>query len=446
MIKYWREQGIKIVMFLDDGLCGENSYEKSNRISHQIQVDLGLFGFLIAHEKCDWTPRVEVTWLGEVWNTERNLVKVTDARVSKLVNTLDWFIEKVAGGQLLVQARDVASIVGQVISMQGAVGNAVRLRTRGLYTCMLARASWESPILIDESAWKEAVFWKENIHDLNGSVLEKKDDCDIVVYSDASATGYGGYVVQRDDSEVLGTWSRHEVTKSSTWRELEGVYRVLNSEKECLKDRCVKWFTDNKNVVFIIETGSRKADLQAIAVKLYEVCTQYNIDIFPVWINREGNVMAYYLSKIVDCDDWCISHVVFQEIDSMWGPHTVDRFSFDYNSHCSRFNSRWWCPGTEGIDSFKYSWREENNWLVPPPRLISETLRKMENEKSNGTLVIPEWKSAPFWPILFESDTFQQCIKDWKCIGKSCTIRGRGNNGVFGEYLSFNMIAVRIEH
>jgi hypothetical protein len=80
--------------------------------------------------------------------------------------------------------------------------------------------------------------------------------------------------------------------------------------------------------------------------------------------------------------------------------------------------------GTECIDSLNHSWRGENNWLVPPHRLVSETLRKMENEKSDGTLLIPEWKS--FWQILFESDTFQQCIKDWKCIGKSCTIRVEG--------------------
>jgi hypothetical protein len=88
----------------------------------------------------------------------------------------------------------------------------------------------------------------------------------------------------------------------------------------------------------------------------------------------------------------------------------------------------------------------ENNWLVPPPRLIPEVLRKMEGEKSKGTLIIPEWKSAPFWPLLFDGNVLHYGIRGWKCIGKSCTIRGRGNNGIFGKYLSFNMIAVKIEH
>jgi hypothetical protein len=282
MIKFWRGQGKKIVMFLDDGLGGDDTYEKSKLASQCIQSDLKSFGFLIAQEKCDWEPRVQVTWLGEVWNTELNLIKVTDTRVSKLLATLDWFIQKVASGQLFVKARDVASIVGQIISMQGAIGGTVRLRTRGLYTCILSRASWDSPVLIDDDAWKEAVFWKENVCSLNGSVLEKKEACDMVVYSDASASGYGGYIVQREDSEVLGTWSQCEVDKSSTWRELEAIYRVLNSEKDYLKDHNVKWYTDNKNVIYIIETGSKKGDLQSIAVRLYEVCTQYNIDVCPV--------------------------------------------------------------------------------------------------------------------------------------------------------------------
>ena len=39
-------------------------------------------------------------------------------------------------------------------------------------------------------------------------------------------------------------------------------------------------------------------------------------------------------------------------LDSYWGKHTVDRFATDYNTKCTRFNSKYWCKGTEAIDAF----------------------------------------------------------------------------------------------
>ena len=48
-----------------------------------------------------------------------------------------------------------------------------------------------------------------------------------VVYSDASDTGYGGYVVEHGPCVAYGQWTTHEAHQSSTWRELTAVLRVL---------------------------------------------------------------------------------------------------------------------------------------------------------------------------------------------------------------------------
>jgi hypothetical protein len=90
------------------------------------------------------------------------------------------------------------------------------------------------------------------------------------------------------------------------------------------------------------------------------------------------------------------------QIDDLWGPHPFDRFAFDYNSHCMKFSYRWSCPGTCGIDAFKYHWSGENNGLGSPPRLLPETIKKLSLDKASGTVVVPEWKTAAFWPMLFK--------------------------------------------
>ena len=95
---------------------------------------------------------------------------------------------------------------------------------------------------------------------------------------------------------------------------------------------------------------------------------------------------------------------MFNYLNKSWGPHSIDRFASNLNKKCNRFNSRWWCPGTEAVDTFSQNWAKECNWLVPPPRLILKTLNKMQKDKAKGTLVVPMWRSAPFWPFLISDE------------------------------------------
>ena len=50
-----------------------------------------------------------------------------------------------------------------------------------------------------------------------------------VVYSDASSTGYAGFTVEHGCHIALGQWNAIEAEKSSTWRELTAVARVLEA-------------------------------------------------------------------------------------------------------------------------------------------------------------------------------------------------------------------------
>lgn len=74
-------------------------------------------------------------------------------------------------------------------------------------------------------------------------------------------------------------------------------------------------------------------------------------------------------------------------------------------------------------------------------------VRKVENDRANSTLVIPEWKSAPFWPLLFASNNFTNFIKGTKFLPKEhSVVKGSGKNGVFGErILRFHMLAIKLE-
>ena len=235
-----------------------------------------------------------------------------------------------------------------------------------------------------------------------------------VVYTDASNSGYGGYVVEHGYHMATGQWSDEERVKSSTWRELRAVTLVLMSVSTKLKNQRVRWFTDNQNVVRILQVGSKQPHLQEEAVKILALAIQHQVRIEPEWIPREENEMADYLSRIVDKDDWMLNPDVFSVLDKMWGPHTVDRFANADNAQTERFNSFFWCPGSEAVDTFTVNWHMENNWLCPPIALIPRALRHAKICRAKGTLIVPMWQSAAFWPLLCpDGKNFGEFVENW---------------------------------
>ena len=137
---------------------------------------------------------------------------------------------------------------------------------------------------------------------------------------------------------------------------MRAVSTVLQSFASSLADERIRWFTDNQNVVRILLYGSRKPLLQAEALSIFHLSVTHHLTIEPEWIPRSGNQVADYLSRIVDEDDWMVHPTIFDQLDHMWGPHTVDRFASIDNRQLERFNSRFWDPEIEAVDTFTVNW------------------------------------------------------------------------------------------
>ena len=89
----------------------------------------------------------------------------------------------------------------------------------------------------------------------------------------------------------------------------------------------------------------------------------------------------------------------------------------------------------------------ETNWLVPPPALIPAVLSKAVRERSDGTLVVPKWTSAPFWPVLSPGGKMADFVTDIRMFSKTDNIvSGRGTNKMFNdENVEFQMAAFRLQ-
>ncbi|CAC5392225.1 unnamed protein product [Mytilus coruscus] len=157
---------------------------------------------------------------------------------------------------------------------------------------ILEKTSWNSCIVLSKASFIQINFWEENLGRVNVKSFTSDFSCQSVVYSDASNTGYGVYIV-------------------------ETPFNIAH-------DKRIKWFSDhgdNHNVVSIVAKGSMKPELQDIALCIFENCLTHNISIDADWVHRTFNEKADYISRIIDYDDWGVGEQLFTYLDSLWGPH-----------------------------------------------------------------------------------------------------------------------------
>jgi len=208
--------------------------------------------------------------------------------VLKAIYFIEFFITKYGK----VHSRLIASFVGQIVSMSYVIGNVAYIITKDLSIAILEKTSWNSCIVLTYSSLNHIKFWKDNLTEINGKQFTSDLSCQSIVYSDASNTGYGGYVVETPSNIAHGMWSECESSKSYTWKELTTIKHILLSTVNILKDKRIKWFTDNHNVVSIVAKGSMKLELQDIALCIFTNCAQHDISIDVEWVPRTTNDKA----------------------------------------------------------------------------------------------------------------------------------------------------------
>ena len=201
--------------------------------------------------------------------------------------------------------------------------------------------------------------------------------------------------------------------------------------------------------------GSSKPWLQTLALDIFQLCLSNGIVLEAQWIPRSLNEEADLLSRFIDRDDWSVNPSVFRVIDAKWGRHTIDQFAAYYNAQLPKFNSKFACPGCNGVDALAQDWSGENNWICPPIGLIVPSIRKLKSCSGYGTLIVPQWNSSYFWPFLHDGASgFKPFVKEVFVLPEitDLLLEGPGQRQIYKSRSSvfcgqprFRMLALRLE-
>ena len=220
------------------------------------------------------------------------------------------------------------------------------------------------------------------------------------------------------------------ISPKNSFRELKAISLGLESFLPLVKGHTIKWYTDNQSVSRIVEVGSMKEDLQCLALLIFSMCLLNSITLEVEWIPRSANDRAESWIMIIGGSRGTISFWPRSNgVLTLWTALLITKIL-----SCP-VNSRFWCPGTEAVDAFSVSWAGENNWLVPPIFLIPRVLNHMFALGGHGTLVVPDWLSASFWPLIFTDQGLSPIFSDFFEIpmGTDVFVLGNYKNALFGS-------------
>ena len=153
LIRYWRGKGLRTVVYLDDGLRRVAIYSSAVEPSLLVRNTLECAGFIVHPAKVNWEPTQRLVWLGFVIDLCLGQIEVPPEMIASSQDALTQ-----TRPARYSQARRLASIIGQIISMGLAIGPVSRFMIRSLYALSESRLAWCDQLMISPEARDEMDF------------------------------------------------------------------------------------------------------------------------------------------------------------------------------------------------------------------------------------------------------------------------------------------------
>ena len=94
---------------------------------------------------------------------------------------------------------------------------------------------------------------------------------------------------------------------------------------------------------------------------------------------------------------------------------------------------------------FTQNWSSDNNWLVPPIFCVMRAIKHLLFCKAEGTLIVPKWISAPYWPFIFDENLVYRSyvvdVLEFKNT-RGIYVQGTNQNSIFGAEPFYSPVLV----
>ena len=357
-------------------------------------------GFMINVEKSVLVPQKQITFLGNIIDSDQMIVILPTEKQEIIVNECKKLFKRDKD-----TIRNVAKVIGLIVSTFSAVQYGKlhyrQLEQGKILALKRFKGNYDTYMTITLEMKEELAWWFTNIYiqkrDISHGVPEK------ILNTDASLQGWGAVMLSE---KIGGRWTQSESLKHINYLEILAIYYALQAFHDLVKNTHIKILTDNSTAVSYINNmgGVKSDDCNLISKKIWIWCIKHNIWISCSHIAGKKNIEADKKSRIFNDDlEWQLNLNFFQNIVEKWGKPDIDMFASRLNNQVKAYCSWKPDPYSVFVDAFTVDWKQfKLIYMFPPFSLLGSCIQKIRLEEANAVVVAPLWPTQPWFTRLME--------------------------------------------
>ena len=397
VIMHLRLKGIKVTFYLDDiFLCAASRVKLLEDINYTISLLCSL-GFSINLEKSVLVPQTTLTHLGFSFNSIDMTLSLPRDKFLKIQN----FALNLLSSSCSI--RDLASFLGLVVnSHEGFLFAPLHYRKIQFFfiKCLRRYDNWDHAIVLDAPSREDIMWW--SIADASKFVpTPLKDTKDIVLTTDASTFGWGGFLSSGES--ISGSWGMADKVHHINFLELKAVLLSLLHFAPSIQRKHILIQSDNTTCVQYINNfgGTHSEKLCFLALDIWGLAEKHEFTLRGRHIPGIKNIQADFYSRHSHLHEYSLSSQAFSKLgECVPHPLVIDLFASNLNHKLPKYVSLSQDDLAWKVDAFSFAW-PSNIYFFPPIPLISRCVHKFLQDKVEfGVLVTPAWPAIPMLPLI----------------------------------------------
>eukprot|EP00873_Tetraselmis_striata_P027757 jgi/Tetstr1/448021/TSEL_035322.t1 len=331
-----RWRGARILPYVDDFLLFSASMEHALHLRQRLASLLDALGLHRNPTKGFWEPCQFGRHLGVDIDSASGMFYAPADKLNRLSRQATRLIGRATWNAKWLPVRELQSLAGQAQYLFLAIP-AARFFLRELHSVVGDR--WGGHVRMTPQLRRDLQWWTSVPSQSNGKPVHRPVET-AYLHTDSSSYGWRGVLNGR--LEARGFWSSADERQHITWKELKAVRLAVESSLPHLAGRNVLLHEDNQ----------------------------------------------------------ALDPLMFAELESRFGPHSIDRFASALNTLLPRYNAARLDPTCEAVDSLHLpdaDWRRENNWCNAPWPLLPDLVQQ---SGAAATVVAPRWEGKAWHQAL----------------------------------------------
>ena len=355
--------------------------------------------FFIIFNKSVLTPTRVIEYLGFTIPSDILLFTIPEKKTQKILKLIENNLKR---GRMPIG--QFSSLIGKLAAtLPGNDKAAVlikKLQITKVEALMLNRGDYEAAMTLNSDTKAQLREWAWHLPAARRSYMEK--EVQLNVFTDASKTGWGSYLVETR-KEYGEEWCESVSPEHINVLELKAIHMALKHNSKTLTGKHLMLHIDNTTAIRCLDKGgstsSRQCNHHAELVHRY--AWNREITFVTRYCPTKLNIRADRTSRAFSTSgEWTLNPILAEYIFAQLGKPDIDLFASANNALCNTYASyRYECKAMF-TDAFSKCWKDLNAHMFPPFSLIARTIRKIKADCCSGVLVVPDWPTQPWFPMI----------------------------------------------